>query len=74
MAGNQGGEVMYTLSNDSLIVSILDPVADRRRLGPRYCTGCSIRQVADVSKGDLFPARSIRVNRSLFMGRGAGCI
>ena len=30
---------MYTLKNDSLDVSILDPVADRERFGVRYCTG-----------------------------------
>lgn len=45
---------MYTLKNDQLIVSILDPIADRERLGARYCTGGYIYQVNDAVKGELF--------------------
>ncbi len=29
---------MYTLRNDDLEIAILDPVADRERLGTRCCT------------------------------------
>jgi len=44
---------MFTLKNDSLYVSVLDPVADRGRLGSRYCTGCYIWQVTDMRLGEL---------------------
>lgn len=44
---------MYTLANDALEVSILDPVADQSRFGPRYCTGGYIFQVTDARVGPL---------------------
>lgn len=45
---------MYTLRNDHLSVLILDPVADRERLGSRYVTGGYIYQVTDARAGELF--------------------
>jgi hypothetical protein len=45
---------MYTITNNQLTVTILDPVSDRARLGSRYCTGGYIYQVTDLDKGELF--------------------
>ncbi|MEZ4673497.1 MAG: hypothetical protein R2932_04545 [Caldilineaceae bacterium] len=45
---------MYTLENVALSVLILDPVADRERLGSRYCVGGDIYQVIDPEQGELF--------------------
>jgi hypothetical protein len=45
---------MLYLHNHDLTVAVLDPVADRDRLGPRYCTGGYIYQVEDATHGALF--------------------
>ncbi len=42
---------MLSLSNDDLIVSILDPVGDRVRLGSRYVTGGYVYDVTDRKLG-----------------------
>jgi hypothetical protein len=44
---------MLTLHNDTLSVDILDPVADRHRLGPRFMTGGYVYQVRDARAGNL---------------------
>jgi hypothetical protein len=44
---------MYTLANDSLSVVMLDPVADRKHLGTRYCHGGYIFEVNDRRHGNL---------------------
>lgn len=41
---------MYTLTGDSLEVSILDPVVDRERMGPRYCTAGYVFQIDDDNR------------------------
>ncbi len=44
---------MLHLANAELTVDLLDPVADRARLGPRYCWGGFIWQVHDLRVGPL---------------------
>jgi hypothetical protein len=61
---------MYTLASQSLIVSILDPLADRARLGSRYCTGGYIWQVSDVEKGELIAGPEYPKEPNTFDGQG----
>lgn len=61
---------MYTLANDTLEVSILDPVADRDRFGVRYCTGGYIYQVRDARLGDLMSGPTYPDSFNWFDGQG----
>jgi hypothetical protein len=61
---------MYTLANHALEVSILDPVADQDRFGPRYCTGGYIYQVADKKLGDLMAGPTYPDSFNWFDGQG----
>lgn len=61
---------MYTLSNDQLTVSILDPVADQARFGVRYCTGGYIFQVSDPHLGDLMSGPTYPDSFNWFDGQG----
>lgn len=61
---------MYTLANDSLAVSVLDPVADQERFGVRYCTGGYIFQVTDTRLGDLLTGPTYPDSFNWFDGQG----
>src|SRR5688572_33055732 len=64
------GASMYTLANHALEVSILDPIADQGRFGPRYCTGGYIYQVADNKLGDLMSGPTYPDKFNWFDGQG----
>jgi len=61
---------MYTLSNDQLTVSILDPLADQARFGVRYCTGGYIFQISDARLGDLMSGPTYPDSFNWFDGQG----
>jgi len=61
---------MYSLTNASLEVSILDPIADQVRLGTRYCTGGYIFQIADAVHGDLLTGPTFPESFNTFDGQG----
>lgn len=61
---------MYTLKSDELTVTVLDPVADRERLGTRYCTGGYIFSVADADHGDLMSGPTYPDSFNTFDGQG----
>lgn len=61
---------MYTLSNGSLEVAILDPQADRERFGTRYCTGGYIYQVSDAQRGPLMSGPTYPDSFNWFDGQG----
>ena len=61
---------MYTLSNGSLDVDILDPVADQERFGTRYCTGGYIFQISDVEHGDLLTGPTFPESFNTYDGQG----
>lgn len=61
---------MYTLANQSLEVTILDPVADQERFGTRYCTGGYIYQVSDPRYGDLLAGPTYPDSFNWFDGQG----
>jgi hypothetical protein len=63
---------MYTLKNNELSVSILDPIADQNRLGSRYCTGGYIYQVSDAIQGELLSGPEYpKPFPNVFDGQGA---
>lgn len=61
---------MYTLSNNQLTVSVLDPVADQARFGVRYCTGGYIYQIEDSRLGNLLSGPTFPDSFNWFDGQG----
>ena len=66
---------MITLKNEQLDVSILDPVADKDRLGTRYCTAGFIFQIEDregaPARGILLSGPTFPDSYNLYDGQGA---
>lgn len=61
---------MHHLSNDQLTVTLLDPVADADRFGPRYCTGGYVFQVEDARLGPLLTGPTYPDSFNWFDGQG----
>jgi hypothetical protein len=61
---------MLTIRNDSLTVSVLDPVADKDRLGTRYCTAGFIFQIDDATRGPLLSGPTYPDSYNLHDGQG----
>lgn len=62
---------MFTITNDLLIATLLDPVDDRDRLGPRYCWGGYLHQLRDNERRKLFSGPEFPARPSPFNGQGA---
>jgi len=61
---------MYQLDNGMLKVTVLDPVADRARLGTRYCTGGYIFEVVDPRYGNVMSGPTYPDSFNTFDGQG----
>ncbi len=61
---------MLSLKSESLTVSVLDPVADKDKLGTRYCTGGFIFQVEDAARGPLLSGPTYPHSYNLYDGQG----
>lgn len=61
---------MYTLANDALSLSILDPVAEQARLGTRYCSGGYVFEVVDRRLGPLMSGPTYPNEYTHYNGQG----
>ena len=61
---------MLSLANGQLTVELLDPVADRARMGARYCTGGYIFQISDPAHGALLASPTGPNDFNWFDGQG----
>jgi hypothetical protein len=61
---------MIKLTNSTLEVQLLDPVAERGRFGVRYCTGGYIFQIHDKKHGDLLSGPTYPDSFNWFDGQG----
>lgn len=73
--GTKGEAHVIILKNQSLSLSILDPVAEKDRLGVRYCTGGFIFQIDDLmgspARGILLSGPTFPESYNLHDGQGA---
>jgi hypothetical protein len=59
------------LNNSSLRVTVLDPLEDAPRLGPRFCTGGYVYQIEDPERGPLLAGPEFPDNEpSVLNGQG----
>ena len=61
---------MFTLKGAQLSVTLLDPQADRERMGARYCLGGYIFQITDHAVGDLLSGPTYPDSFNTFDGQG----
>jgi len=61
---------MLELRNDQLLVTLLDPAADRERLGTRYCTAGYIFQIDDAEVGPVLSGPTYPDSFNTFDGQG----
>jgi hypothetical protein len=62
---------MLTLANELLTISVIDPSRESHLLGPRYVSGCSIRQVSTHSGMELLAGPEYPDLPSVINGQGA---
>jgi hypothetical protein len=61
---------VFSLANSELEVLVLDPVADRDRMGTRYCSGGYIFQITDAAVGELLTGPTYPHSFNAFDGQG----
>jgi len=61
---------MLELTNDLLTVSLLDPQADRAKMGARYCLGGYVFQITDHIHGELLSGPTYPDSFNTFDGQG----
>ena len=62
---------MLEITNNELTATLLDPVDDRDRLGPRYCWGGYLYQLRDSEGRELFSGPEYPDRPTVFNGQGA---
>ena len=71
VAAQRGADPVIALAEGALVVSVLDPVADRHLLGTRYCTAGFVFQVQDADRGPLLAGPTYPHAYDVVGGQGA---